>query len=106
MEYLGRITVQGVLAPSRGAYLIKPQSRKGLRCAICEASTRWGGRSEPIIPVYAGRRLRPGWEQVVEVSGVDGLINVDVDQEDAQRVATQLGLGVVPAEHVDRWGET
>lgn len=105
MEYLGRITISGVLVPSRGAYMIRAGSRAGLRRAICEASTRWGGQCEPVVPVYSKRKLEGWWQQVIELSDVDGLINVDVPEADAQRVAKQLGLSVVPVDQVDHWGD-
>lgn len=95
-----------MLVPSRGAYLIKAGSHDGFRRAVQEASTRWGGQCEPIIPVYASRKLDPWSRQVIEVSGVDGLINVDLPEATVQRVARQLGLSVVPVDQVDRWGDT
>jgi hypothetical protein len=34
-----------------------------------EASTRWGGACEPIVPVKPGGQMDGWWRQVVEVSG-------------------------------------
>ncbi len=94
------------VVPARAAYLIKPQSRSGLRRAVQEASTRWGGATEPIIPVRAGGIVNAWWRQVVELSAVDGLVNVDVDDDHAKKAAQDLGLPLTRLKHIDKSGVT
>jgi hypothetical protein len=94
------------VVPARAAYLIRPRSVTGLRRAIQEASTRWAGLTEPIIPVRADGTIDGWWRQVVEVANVDGLINVDVDHQAAERGAALLRLPVLDIAHIDRAGVT
>jgi hypothetical protein len=89
------------MLPSRAAYLIKAGSQSGFRRAIQEASTRWGGMTEPIIPVLANARIASWWRQVVTFSNVDALVNVDVAEADAQVIAKRLGLPLVPLAFID-----
>ncbi len=92
--------------PARAAYLVKPQSRKGLRRAVQEASTRWGGATEPIVPVPARSKVGPWWRRLIEVARVDGLVNVDVEADRARSVASDLGLPLVDLASIDRGGIT
>jgi hypothetical protein len=93
------------LLPARAAYLIRAGSRTGFRRAVQEASTRWGGMCEPIVCVRRGGNF-DGWtKQVVEVAKVDAVVNIDVAEDDAIKVADRLGLPLVPLSEIDRWGE-
>ncbi len=103
---LGQALFRITVVPARAAYLIKPRSSGGFRRAVQEASTRWGGETEPIIPVRRSGSIDAWWEQVVDLGNVDGLVNVDVDPETAQQSATRLGLPLVELEHIDRAGVT
>lgn len=90
--------------PGRVAYLIRAGSRPGLRRAMQEASSRWGGMAEPIIPVRASGRIDDWYGQVVETSGVIALVSVDVDAALAEVVAKKLSLPLVPLKQIDRNG--
>jgi hypothetical protein len=92
------------MLPGRAAYLIGSKSQSGFRRAIQEATTRWGGMSEPIVPVLAGGRIGSWHRQVVEVSGVDCFVNVDVSDADAQALAARMGLPLVPLAGIDVHG--
>jgi hypothetical protein len=70
--------------PARAAYLIRAGSQTGFRRAIQEASTRWAGVTEPIIPVRKGGRVDNWWKLVVETANVNATVNVDVPANDAQ----------------------
>ena len=61
---------QGIVLPARCAYLIGARSNDGLRRSVAEASTRWGGISEPIVAVRANGSVDGLWRQVVEVTQV------------------------------------
>lgn len=86
------------------SYLIRTNSETGFRRAVQEASSRWGGFSEPIVPVRANGRVDAFWSQVVELANVDEAVNVDVDPEVAKTVALRLGLPLQPISLIDRNG--
>lgn len=77
-----------------------------MRLAIREASSRWGGLSEPILPLAAGADLEPWWDQVLELSNVDGLVLVDADRDSALKVADRSGMQLIELAHIDRGGIT
>lgn len=103
-EYLGQAPLSAAAVPARGAYLFRAGSRAGFRRSVQEASTRWGGITEPIVPVSATGRLAPLWSQVVQTANVDGLVNVDLDLGIAQAVSRRLDLPLVELQHIDRAG--
>jgi hypothetical protein len=88
--------------PARAVYLIRAGSRAGFRRAIQEASTRWAGVTEPIIPVRKGGGVDDCWKQVVETANVNFSVNVDVPANDAPRAAEKLGLPLVELAHIDQ----
>lgn len=106
MEYRGQMAMQAAVLPARAVYLIREGSSEGFRRAIQEASTRWGGLTEPIIEVPSDGSVQPGYRQVVELSGAVGAVNVDLSDEQAKHAATQLDLDCVPLARVDRDGAT
>jgi hypothetical protein len=105
-EYVGPASVKVTLVPARAAYLIRAGSRTGFRRAVQEASTRWGGMTEPIIPVRRNGCVDGWWRQVLEISDVEGLVDVDLGPDLAGSVAEALELPVVPIKHIDRDGYT
>jgi hypothetical protein len=104
MQHEGPVWFQASLLPARAAYLIRAGSRNGFRRAVQEASTRWGGMTEPIISVRSGGRIDGWWKKVVELSAVQALVNVDADDGDAEAAGSLLGLEVVPLRYIDRSG--
>ena len=92
---IGRADVRVAALPARAAYLVRAGDRQGVVVAVREASTRWAGVTEPIVPVRANGRIDRCWAQVVELSNVDGLVNVDVPSALADSAAARLGLPVV-----------
>ncbi|BCL30931.1 hypothetical protein GCM10017557_57900 [Streptomyces aurantiacus] len=106
MEYRGQMAIQAAVLPARAVYLIKEGSSEGFRRAVQEASTRWGGVSEPIVEVLPDGSVPPGHQQVVELSGAVGAVNVDLSEEQARNAASQLNLDCVPLLRVDRDGIT
>lgn len=105
-DYVGPTAVQATVLPARAVYLVADGSEDGLRRAVQEACKRWGGMTEPIIPVKPGGEVDTWWQQVVSLARVDGAVNVDVDPEDARAAAGKLGLGLVPLADIDRAGLT
>jgi hypothetical protein len=103
-DYLGPTAVRAAVLPARVAYLIGDGSEEGLRRAVQEACTRWGGMSEPIIPVKPGGGLEPWWPRMVSDVRADIAVNVDVDRGDAVLAAAHLGMDLVSLADIDRIG--
>ena len=97
---IDRTDVEIALGPARGAYLVRAGDRGGVVEAIQVASTRWGGVTEPIIPVKASGRIDDLWSRVLEYSPVDGLINVNLAADVAEEVQRRLGLPLVDLNNV------
>ena len=74
--------------------------------AIREASTRWAGFAEPIIPVPAAGAVDGWWLQTLDTAEVDGLVNVNIDPDVAEGVAETLSLPVVDLADIDKSGRT
>jgi len=103
-EYLGQEDFRMAIAPARVAYLIGEESVSGFKRAIQEACTRWGGVTEPIIPVGLEVELDDQWRTVVELADVDELVNVDCHDRAAQAVSQLLGLPLVSIDAIDQEG--
>jgi hypothetical protein len=95
-DYVGPTAMQAAVLPARAVYLVADDSEGGLRRAVQEACTRWGGMTEPIVPVKPGGEIDPWWQQVVSTTRADSAVNVDAEPDDAAKVAETLGLGLVP----------
>lgn len=100
----GPTSFQVEILPARVAYLIRTGSKSGFRRAIQEATTRWGGMTEPIIPVSKDGRIAAWWGQVIELSRVDALVDIDVGLANSTIVAGRMGLPAVPLSEIDRAG--
>ena len=94
------------MVPARAAYLIRDDDREAAVRAVQEASTRWAGFSEPIIPVCSSGSVTDWFRQVVALSAVDGLVNVNLERDIADRVAISLGLPWVELGNIDKAGIT
>ena len=105
-ESLGQNSIRLSVMPARAAYLVRPASGAGVRRAVQEASTRWGGITEPILPVPKNGRLAPWWKEVLRLSKVDGLVNVDCDASAAERLSDQTDLPLTDIADIDRKGIT
>ena len=103
---IGRADVRAAVLPARAAYLVPAGDREAFVVAVREASTRWAGVTEPIVPVRADGRVDGWWSQVVKLSKVDGLVNVNLSSTLAEQVASQLGLPVVDIARIDQEGGT
>lgn len=71
-----------------------------MRLAIREASSRWGGLIEPILPLTESADLESWWDQVLELSNVDGLVVLDADRDSAHRLAERTGRQLIDLEHI------
>jgi hypothetical protein len=89
VDYLGLTPPRVAVLPARVAYLIGADSATGLRRAVQEACTRWGGMSEPIIPVKPGGEVEAWWQQVATAAALDEEVSVDLSPQDAATAGTQ-----------------
>lgn len=103
---IGQSVFRVVVVPARAAYLIRDGDREAAVRAVQEASTRWAGFSEPIIPVCSSGSVAAWFRQVVDVSAVDGLVNVNLERDMADQVAGSLGLPWVELEDIGEKGIT
>ena len=100
-DYVGPTAVRAAVLPARVVYLIADGSETGLRRAAQEASTRWGGMTEPIVPVKSGGEFEPWAGQVAALSRADAAVNVDVPSADASAAAAKLDLELVSLANID-----
>lgn len=103
-DAIGQATAQVAVVPARAAYLIAAGSPAGFRRAAQEASTRWAGMTELIVPVTSRGHVAPAWKQLIEIGRVDCLVNVEVAGDAAVKVAEGLQLPLVDLRHIDRSG--
>ena len=80
------------LVPSRVAYLIRTGSKTDFRRAVVEASTRWAGVTEAIIPVSQTGKVQSGWRQVAQTLQLNAAINIDLPIDSGRVAAESLGL--------------
>lgn len=103
---IGRADVRATVLPARAAYLVKAGDRHAALTAVKEASTRWAGVTEPIIPVRASGSVDARWQQALKFSNVSGLVNVNLPLGTAETVARQFKMPVVEIAEIDHHGET
>ena len=82
--------------------MVRAGDRRAFITAIQTASSRWGGVTEPIVPVRKSGHIDGRWIHTVELSGVDGLLNVNVPDELAAAAQRQLDLPVFDLEKPSR----
>ena len=103
---IGQSTFGVRVLPARAGYLTRPDDAGGVVDAIREASTRWAGYSEPIIPVPVSGVVDAWWCEMLELADVDGLVNVNLDPDVAETATNMLGLPVVDLADIDKSGRT
>lgn len=103
-DYIGPSAVRAAVLPARVVYLIADGSEGGLRRAVQEACTRWGGMTEPIVPVKPGGGFQPWFGQLVSLARVDAAVNVDAPSADATAAAAELGIDLVSLANIDTIG--
>jgi hypothetical protein len=92
----GHLTMHAAVLPARAVYLISEGSRSGFIRAVQEATGRWGGMTEPIVPVTANSGVNHGLIRMLEFADLQAAVNVDVDPEAARQAAEALGLPLLP----------
>jgi len=103
-DYLGQEEFRITARPGRCAYLIAEGDTAGFVRAVQEATSRWGGMTEPIVPVGADGELARGWMQFVQVAHAEELVNVSANASHCKGIADAIGLPVVRLDDIDRSG--
>ncbi|MFD9040915.1 hypothetical protein [Streptomyces bottropensis] len=103
-DYLGQSMMTAAVLPARAAYLIRTGSHTGFRRAVQEASTRWGGMTEPILAVPDNGEIPDELRKTVAAAKVEAVVNVDIDDALARRAADAVGLPCVPIAKIDQAG--
>jgi hypothetical protein len=95
-EFVGEEKFRLTLRPGSRGYLFREGDAEGFKRAVREASSRWLGMTEPILPVGESGAIAPLWCQVLEYANVDALVLVDVDESKVREFALQRRLPLVP----------
>ena len=103
-DYIGPTAVRAAVLPARVVYLIADASESGLRRAVQEACTRWGGMTEPIVPVKPGGGFEPAYGQITSLARVDAAVNVDAPSADASAAAAELAKDLISLADIDNFG--
>lgn len=74
----GAAKVRVEYRPARVAYIIPEDNGLSFRTAVREASSRWLGGTELILPIKPGELLGPMWNQFLSFADVDALVFVDL----------------------------
>ncbi len=94
-DYLGQEQVRVTVAPQRVGYIVRPGDREGMHRALSAATRRWGGITEPILPIGDDGSVAPLDMRVAETLAPDFLVAVD-DDRDLDIRSRAAGNSVVP----------
>ena len=86
--------------PARAAYLVPTGDRDAFLRCVQEASSRWGGATELIVPM-TGPAIDPFDRAVIELSAVDGLVDMGLPAGWAEAAAVATGLPAAPHIRID-----
>ena len=89
--YLGQELARLDIGPVRACYLVPDLDRGRLMEAITAASRRWGGATEPILPVGPGGFTDERWARIVAAMKPDLFIDIGLDEQARAAAAEQLG---------------
>ncbi|MFD8544977.1 hypothetical protein [Streptomyces sp. NPDC059649] len=81
--------------------MIDEGSADGFRAAVRQASVRWGGITELIFPVAPDGQTPEDMDALTTQMGIDAVVNVNVAEDRAQRVAHAVRLPLVPLAHIN-----
>ena len=110
-QYLGEAAIDVTVEPSRAVFLFPTGDRRAFRKALQEASSRWAGLLQPIVPISPTGRVQGGWRQMVETMDVTSAITVGCSTEASTAACAALELpwstiersDAGPARHTLHW---
>lgn len=83
------------VAPNRVGYVVRQGDRAGVLRAISAATRRWGGITEPILPIGDDGSVEPLDLRIVKTLAPDLLVAVD-DNLNVELLSDDIGQPVVP----------
>jgi hypothetical protein len=93
-SYLGQELARLDVGPVRACYLVPELNRVRLIEAITAASRRWGGVTEPILPVGPGGITDERWQRIVAALKPDLFVDLGLDDRARAAAAGQLGTSL------------
>jgi hypothetical protein len=105
-EFVSQSLLNFDVRPIRAGYLVPYSSPERLRLAVAEASSRWGGMLEPILPVAKNGVITPGWLEVARLLDPDYWVDfTGFDPSVLERMRVRLGAPwLMPGEQApDSW---
>src|SRR5580658_2239797 len=94
-RYLGQELARLDVGPVRACYLVPDQDLVRLAEAVTAASRRWGGVTEPILPVGPDGLTDERWPRIVAALAPDVYVSVGLDEQARAAAARQLGTSVL-----------
>ena len=94
-SYLGQELARLDVGPVRACYLVPDQDRGRLIEAITAASRRWGGVTEPILPVGPDGITDERWRRIIAALAPDVYVEVGLDGQARDAAAGQLDTSVL-----------
>jgi len=88
--YLGQELARLDIGPIRACYLVPDHDRGRLMEAITAASRRWGGVTEPILPVGPDGLTGTWWKRIVAALRPDLFVDMGLDEQARAAAAGQL----------------
>ena len=101
-EDLGQEMLNVDVRPVRMAYAVAKDSAEDFRAAVLEASSRWGGIQEPILPVGSDGRILDNWLPLLELAPVDYICAISGANEHRRALQEQTGREVVTLEWIQQ----
>lgn len=96
---IGQALLNVDVRPVRIAFVIAEGSHDDFKAAVVEASTRWGGIQEPIVPMRDGR-VSDDWRMLLDLVPVDYICAVSGTPQDRITLQDQLGKQVLTLEQI------
>ena len=89
--YLGQELARLDIGPIRACYLVPDHNRARLTEAMTAASRRWGGVTEPILPVGPDGFTEERWRTVVAAWKPELFVDIGLDEQVRAAAVGQLG---------------
>ncbi|MHB8490473.1 MAG: hypothetical protein ACYDC4_15025 [Candidatus Dormibacteria bacterium] len=101
-EDLGQALLNVDVRPFRMAYAIAEGSEQDFQAAVLEASSRWGGIQEPILPIGTDGRILDEWLGLLALAPVDYICAVSEADRHRAALQEQTGREIVTLEWIQQ----